>query len=394
MSMAPTQYDKMPKPGNLIEIFRVGYQHWAIYIDDGFLIHLGSDSEYSKVGSCGTMSVPPNIAIVKQEKLQNVVGNDKYHINNLLDYKYKPRPFSDIIKDAKGLVGTTVSYNPINRNCEHFVTELRYGKPECLQVSDDAEYTINLGQKVPMGTAEAALSAAEGETVLPEWSEKVAQGIQTGASWLSWGLVKGAEYTGKAIHNGASKLREHITPEDTPIYVSPTVTKSLSVAKQATEGTVKVSQFLVDGLCTVAGHVGREVAPHVKKQGEKLIPDSVKNIKDGCSNIDGAMVVVASGFQGFATTWTGLVDAAKTIAKSVATETVTTVEHKYGAAAGQATDHAVNSAINVGIAATNINHLGIKAMVKKTGKETAHAILADYEVNEQGSEVEKHKEYK
>lgn len=56
--------------------------------------------------------------------------------------------------------------------------------------------------------------------------------------------MKGAEYTGKAIHKGASKLREHITPEDKPTQVSPTVAKSLSVAKQATGGAVKVSQFL------------------------------------------------------------------------------------------------------------------------------------------------------
>lgn len=68
--------------------------------------------------------------------------------------------------------------------------------------------------------------------------------IPAGASWLSWGLVKGAEFTGKAIHKGASKLREHITPEDKPTYVSPTVTKGLHVAKQATGGAVKVSQFL------------------------------------------------------------------------------------------------------------------------------------------------------
>ena len=65
-----------------------------------------------------------------------------------------------------------------------------------------------------------------------------------GASWLSWGLVKGAEFTGKAIHKGASKLREHITPEDRPAHVSPNVTKGLHVAKQATGGAVKVSQFL------------------------------------------------------------------------------------------------------------------------------------------------------
>lgn len=56
--------------------------------------------------------------------------------------------------------------------------------------------------------------------------------------------MKGAEYTGKAIHKGASKLREHIQPEEKPVEVNPTVAKGLHVAKQATGGAVKVSQFL------------------------------------------------------------------------------------------------------------------------------------------------------
>ncbi|XP_012693406.2 spartin isoform X1 [Clupea harengus] len=241
---------------------------------------------------------------------------------------------------------------------------------------------INLGQKVPLQTPESAAPPEGDEKTLPEWSEKVAHGILTGASWLSWGLVKGAEYTGKAINVGASKLREHITPEDKPTHVSPGVTKSLQVAKQATGGAVKVSQFLVDGVCTVAGCVGRELAPHVKKHGSKLIPESMKKDKDGRSNMDGAMVVAASGVQGFATVWTGLEVAAKDIAKNVGSETVTTVKHKYGAEAGQATDHAVNSAINVGMTAFNIENLGIKAMVKKTGKQTAVAILEDYKIQE------------
>ncbi|XP_010782025.1 spartin-like isoform X2 [Notothenia coriiceps] len=153
--------------------------------------------------------------------------------------------------------------------------------------------------------------------------------VLSGASWLSWGLVKGAEFTGQAIHKGASKLREHITPEDRPSNVSPTVSKGLHVAKQATGGAVKVSQFLVDGVCTVAGCVGRELAPHVKKHGGKLIPESMKKDKDGRSNIDGAMVVAASGVQGFATMWTGLEVAAINITTSVASETVTTVKHKF-----------------------------------------------------------------
>lgn len=65
---------------------------------------------------------------------------------------------------------------------------------------------------------------------------------------------------------------------------------------------------------------------------------------------------------------------------------------RYGSAAGQATDHAVNSAINVGITAFNIDNLGIKAVVKRTGKQTAKAILEDYKIQEKtqnGKEVEK-----
>jgi len=65
---------------------------------------------------------------------------------------------------------------------------------------------------------------------------------------------------------------------------------------------------------------------------------------------------------------------------------------RYGAAAGQATDNAVNSAINVGRTAFNVDNLGIKAIVKKTGKQTAHAILEDYKRPEKpnnGKQVEK-----
>lgn len=302
--------------------------------------------------------------------------------------------FPDMMAPAPGYyVGVVLSSELPAEDREMFQDLLSQMTDLRVQAPDEAAGTINLSQKVSITTPEETAPAeTEEEKALPEWSEKVANGILTGASWLSWGLVKGAEFTGKAIHKGASKLREHITPEDKPTHVSPTVTKGLHVAKQATGGAVKVSQFLVDGVCAVAGCVGRELAPHVKKHGGKLIPESMKKDKDGRSNIDGAMVVAASGVQGFATMWTGLEVAAKNITTSVASETVTTVKHKYGAAAGQATDHAVNSAINVGLTAFNVDNLGIKAVVKRTGKHTAQAILEDYKLHEtpeNGKQVEK-----
>lgn len=131
----------------------------------------------------------------------------------------------------------------------------------------------------------------------------------------------------------------------------------------------------VNGVATVAGHVAEKMAPHVKKHGAKLVPESLKKSKDGqASNLDGAKFVAASSIQGtvgvsetslphpphpvmpvvldllchhflvhfrvsntcvcfinagFSTVWSSLETGAKLVGKSVASETVTTVKFKY-----------------------------------------------------------------
>ncbi|XP_077075133.1 phospholipase A and acyltransferase 3-like [Siphateles boraxobius] len=132
--MASTKYDKKPEPGDLIEIFRSGYQHWAIYVGDGYVIHLAPPSEFAQAGAYSVKSLLSDRAIVKKEELYEVLGNDKYNVNNLLDGKYKPRPIQDVLRDAQRLLGMKLPYDIVTNNCEHFVTELRYGKPESRQV--------------------------------------------------------------------------------------------------------------------------------------------------------------------------------------------------------------------------------------------------------------------
>lgn len=34
-----------PRPGDLIEIFRLGYEHWAIYVGNGYVVHLGAQGK-------------------------------------------------------------------------------------------------------------------------------------------------------------------------------------------------------------------------------------------------------------------------------------------------------------------------------------------------------------
>lgn len=50
---------------------------------------------------------------------------------------------------------------------------------------------------------------------------------------------------------------------------------------------------------------------------------------------------------------------------------------RYGDEAGQAADTAVQSAVNVGITAFNVDNLGIKGILKTTGKHTAKAMVKD-----------------
>uniref|UniRef100_A0A3B3UNF8 LRAT domain-containing protein n=1 Tax=Poecilia latipinna TaxID=48699 RepID=A0A3B3UNF8_9TELE len=116
-----TSYDYYfkPKPGDLIEIFRVGYKHWAIYIGSGFVVHLVVNGE---------------MGVVMKEKLEDVVGGDRWRINNYLDKKHKPQQIYTIVKQAVGFIGTRLPYNLVSSNCEHFATDLRYGKSTSLQV--------------------------------------------------------------------------------------------------------------------------------------------------------------------------------------------------------------------------------------------------------------------
>lgn len=81
------------------------------------------------------MSVLCERAIVKKEELWDMVGTDKWVINNDLDKKYEPRPTHIIVKEANAFVGKELPYCVFRGNCEHFVNELRYGKAESRQVS-------------------------------------------------------------------------------------------------------------------------------------------------------------------------------------------------------------------------------------------------------------------
>ncbi|CAL8268711.1 unnamed protein product [Boreogadus saida] len=158
--MAPTLYDVKPEPGDLIEIFRGSYQHWAVYIGDGFIVHLAPPSEVPGAGANSVMSVFCENALVKRAELWDVVGTDKWQINNTLDDQYEPRPADLVVQEALDSVGDKLPYCVFQMNCEHFATELRYGKAQSRQVRRAGEVVIAAGVATVVGLGLVALAGA------------------------------------------------------------------------------------------------------------------------------------------------------------------------------------------------------------------------------------------
>nr|XP_039265832.1 spartin-like [Styela clava] len=234
------------------------------------------------------------------------------------------------------------------------------------QETTEGEDVLNLSDSVHV-TEESSIS------------DKIVGGIQTGAEWLSYGLNKGAEITTDLVKKGSNKLKEGITPNDEPSTVNPTVKKGLYYTHEASRATVKVSRFLVDGLCAITSKVSQEIAPHVKDYSKKVLPDSVTS-KDqkGESKMDGVIKVAGAGLAGFGTVWAELEKSGLAIARSVSSATVENVQLKYGQEAGTATSHAMGSVVNVGKTAFNLDNLGLKAIAKRAAKDTGKAVLKEY----------------
>uniref|UniRef100_A0A673VPJ9 Phospholipase A and acyltransferase 5 n=1 Tax=Suricata suricatta TaxID=37032 RepID=A0A673VPJ9_SURSU len=133
----PFQSKPRPRPGDLIEIFRIGYEHWAIYVEDDSPPPALVSLLFPPVLGCSAsfiMSVFSSRALVKYSRLEDVLHGCSWKVNNKLDGTYLPLPVDKIIQRTKKMINKIVQYSLIDGNCEHFVNDLRYGVSRSQQV--------------------------------------------------------------------------------------------------------------------------------------------------------------------------------------------------------------------------------------------------------------------
>ncbi|KAM4618086.1 phospholipase A and acyltransferase 3-like [Discoglossus pictus] len=122
---------RFPKPGDLIEFFRPFYQHWGIYVGKGYVVHLTDQKGWSSITSGFSAK-----AFVRKDRVRRVACGYTYRVNNKYDQKRPPKTPVKVVQAALELVGYNMPYSVTNGNCEHFVTELRYGDSFSDQVDD------------------------------------------------------------------------------------------------------------------------------------------------------------------------------------------------------------------------------------------------------------------
>ncbi|NWV08048.1 HRSL1 enzyme, partial [Ptilonorhynchus violaceus] len=122
-----------PEPGDLISIRRTLWHHWALYVGDGYVIHVTPVGDPRVSG--GSMTLFAKKAKVKKERLEVVVEDAKWRVNNKYDRSRTPLPVEEIIRCAEYWIDREVPYDLLVSNCEHFVTMLRYGEGVSRQVS-------------------------------------------------------------------------------------------------------------------------------------------------------------------------------------------------------------------------------------------------------------------
>jgi hypothetical protein len=113
------------EPGDLLVFKRsLGYDHYAVNVGDGYIIHATSMSKgtgsLDVLGSCSGSS---KIAAIKKEKYRVTPGNE-VHVEGTWKGR-KPLPVDEIIKRAESKVGIR-DYSVLFNNCEHFARWCRY----------------------------------------------------------------------------------------------------------------------------------------------------------------------------------------------------------------------------------------------------------------------------
>uniref|UniRef100_A0A1E1X8G3 Putative phospholipase a2 group xvi n=1 Tax=Amblyomma aureolatum TaxID=187763 RepID=A0A1E1X8G3_9ACAR len=127
--------DLRPEPGDLIEIDRTLYAHWALYAGNGDVVHVVGRNEED---------IPTDFAYVHLSKLTDVAGYSGVRVNNkevrAKERGLVPSSATETLERAYTMLDREVEFNFLTRNGEYYVTQWKFG----IGWSDQATVTLSV----------------------------------------------------------------------------------------------------------------------------------------------------------------------------------------------------------------------------------------------------------
>uniref|UniRef100_A0A914XFV3 Inheritance of peroxisomes protein 1 n=1 Tax=Plectus sambesii TaxID=2011161 RepID=A0A914XFV3_9BILA len=200
--------------------------------------------------------------------------------------------------------------------------------------------------------------------------EKIASFIIKGGEYIAWGLKEGADKTGQFVAQHSTRYRSACPKTEQPMVVDQRVQTSIHYLRRGTKVAVKVTGYLLDRIGEIGVHVGRRLARGMESRVGQA------NSTAG-SLVSGTFDVIGGGIVGVSTVWVGMEEAAKSLGKNIANETILVVGHKYGDQAAATTHNAMYAAGHGTMTAFNVANFSIRGIAKRTASKAGVTMLKD-----------------
>ncbi|KAK0423316.1 hypothetical protein QR680_008076 [Steinernema hermaphroditum] len=214
-------------------------------------------------------------------------------------------------------------------------------------------------------------------------SDKIAAFLVKSGERIAAGVHFTAEKTNNHISVRGAHIRSKMDPTVEPVNINPMVRNGVHYVHKGSKVAARVTRYLLDKIGDIGVSIGRSVANRVSGD-----PNNRGIVGDTCA-------VLGGGIAGVSTVWIALEDAGKTVFKSIANETVDTVQLKYGDEASTTAHKALFAAGHGGLTAFQVWDLGPRSvagrMARKGAIEMVHGIGGSAQSTPKSSIMEKSK---
>lgn len=207
------------------------------------------------------------------------------------------------------------------------------------------------------------------------FAKRIAGFLLDSTDTVVYHMTKGSDKAHDLIRQQSEKAKASTTPDQAKnVTIDPRVQTSIHYLRSGSKVAVKVSGYLVDKIGALGAAIGRRVASSVDKR--------LQSNSTGAKVAHDVLEVTSAGVAGVSTIFVALEEISKKLARCLASETVTVVNHKYGTEAATVTDKALYTAGFAAQTAWNIECLGLNSMARRSAKSASLAFLKDFSENQ------------